>query len=267
MRECETRTLYTDEYSIVYQGLSELFGEKRPEPKNMALSLQFTEVGEKYRSGSKESVLLVGHAVNGWSEGESEFKGKSYCEYVKDRIEYRTSDAYREEFLTWMDEADGKSGRRPRSMPFWQTARQIVSKLTGIASTSTCDSEWRKYIAWSNFYKVSFTECGNPSVRLCSAQKAACIEILRCEIKRLKPAYILFEPLKQNDWMAEIKNTFNPQISGYTSKYVRECGIISNSRYVISSRPDDRRTHFYETSEKEKGFILDIVDTFQGLVP
>ena len=63
---------------------------------------------------------------------------------------------------------------------FWQLCNQLMN-LFGI------EEYWSDYVAWSNLYKVSPMNSGNPNNELIEKTIEYCANILRREISYLRP--------------------------------------------------------------------------------
>ncbi|MHB8381567.1 MAG: hypothetical protein ACYDC3_04400 [Candidatus Binataceae bacterium] len=73
--------------------------------------------------------------------------------------------------------------------PFWQTLKGVLAKLN-LADTD--DDSWPSYVVWTNLYKISPADGGNPPTPLCGAQFKYCAELLKMEIESYKPVRVLF---------------------------------------------------------------------------
>lgn len=134
-------------------------------------------------------LFVIGRAVNGWS-----------CLQCKTEQEF--GDAAKRKFnevgFQWIENTEEgfkalhnkpKEGDKPyflSSSPFWRVAYKIWCGLT-----HSDGGEFIKRIAWSNLYKISPKEGGNPTNTTCKRQFEACKEILEAEIKAYRPTHIL----------------------------------------------------------------------------
>lgn len=158
--------------------------------------------GEKYENGG---IMFVGRAVNGWCPLEGSVENNDIIARLE-RCEKCTLDWVKGENV-WehcVDNkcpfADGKKidGRVPNS-PFWQMVKHICEK-------NDIFDEWYKKIVWSNLYKSSYIEGGNP-VDFYEEQIDFCNEILIEEIDVYKPSKIYFitenNGKKNRTWFCE----------------------------------------------------------------
>lgn len=162
--------------------------------KNASRNLVFVPAisGEKYFSQPENKrIMVVGRSANGWSMPK-----------------YSQADCDGKWFpygLRWVYEsgnfcADG-SGHKPsvNHSKFWQF---ISYKLVyeGFDKADFAD-----YIVWSNLYKISPADGGNPNNKLCKATYDLMDKILCEELKFYRPEKVWFitEPYNKvfGDWM------------------------------------------------------------------
>ncbi len=141
-------------------------------------------VGEKYNSctfnGKPLRIMYVGRAMNGWETKWNEGTTKELVEQV---------------FSNEMDmkiiskgiatDENGNQIYNYNQSPFWQLCHQLMN-LFGI------EENWSDYVAWSNLYKVSPMNSGNPNNELIKKTIKHCTNILRREISHLRPTHIVF---------------------------------------------------------------------------
>lgn len=193
--------------------------------KDIKLTAAMYLVGEEYIN-SKNKLLVIGRAPNGWNEKYSWLSSESinvidktntiiniWNEYDNGMENYRFSekdpncrlsfeDARR---LEWVHSFDRKNkdqtdnftkndikGRKTESFPFWSTTKRWAIEL------NTNDDSWSKKIAWTNLYKVSPANGGNPDKNLCALQLETCKNILAKEIEMLKPTHIIVIAMKNH---------------------------------------------------------------------
>ncbi|MCM1245839.1 MAG: hypothetical protein NC293_09390 [Roseburia sp.] len=170
--------------------------------------------GEKYDS-SAVKLLLVGRAVNGWSQ----FSIDSAEEFAKDAVMQ-----FEDEPLVWIyDEEKGCLGNGNgyflNKSPFWRTSREIWKKISNnVDHIDTANDKWTDYIAWTNLYKVAPQDGGNPTTTMRNDQLEACREILVAEVKALNPTHILFVTGYEG-WFDE----FEDIVHGDSIKIVTAC--------------------------------------------
>jgi len=143
-------------------------------------------------------LMVVGRAVNGWSPS-----------ILPSELEIAESaDGFADEVLAsvvadgtcpmlWVTELWGATNRsyNTRKSAFWRSIRGVIEQL-GIADVR--EDDWPSHLVWSNLYKVSPAEHGNPSAYLGRIQLPGCIELLQLELATYRPLRLLF--LTGADW-------------------------------------------------------------------
>ena len=79
---------------------------------------------------------------------------------------------------------------------FWGVTRRVAIGL------EVCEPErtdWPSHLTWSNLYKVSPAEGGEPKKTLCKIQYEGCKELLKCEFQDYCPRFLLFLTEKQSE--------------------------------------------------------------------
>ena len=118
---------------------------------------------------------------------------------------------------------------------------------------------WPSHRRWSNLYKVSPADGGNPSNRLCRAQEAGCVRMLGWELDHYAPRRVLFltgpgwaKPFVADRWRDELK----PCGAGP----VQACGWLrcgqTDVACVIASHPQGKN---------EAGWAAQVVASFSSL--
>ena len=87
--------------------------------------------------------------------------------------------------MEWIENLEGnKKGYNTLRSPFWRVVKRVASYYY--------PNSWFNYVAWSNLYKVSPSEQGNPGDFICGWQFINCCRILHKEIELLSPKIVLF---------------------------------------------------------------------------
>ena len=165
---------------------------RRPEGN---LSGFLAQQGRRYPSEG-HGLMVVGRAVNGWGD-------------CTDPVEFN-DDQYRNEYTYGILEGSFPQVGKPcpmewvtkyRRSAFWAVIEGVAKGL-GISNPGSED--WPSHLVWSNLYKVSPANGGNPDNALCNAQYDGCKELFQCEIRDYRPRYLLFltETRKYPDWWA-----------------------------------------------------------------
>ncbi len=143
-----------------------------------------------------------------------------------------------------------EGGEKPyylSSSPFWR----VVSNIwCGLSNSNR--REFIKHIAWSNLYKISPANGGNPTNEMCKRQFKSCKEILEAEIHAYRPTHILMIT-DYDRWYADSGCDFsvrfedsNRRGSNYTDKKIFVEGTAKFPLdgklipVVITCRPEKR---------------------------
>ena len=147
-------------------------------------------------------LMVIGRAVNGWLDGvyPNNFSNQAVIKkHAQDAFDSATNpspwgDGINPCPMLWVTDLFGSdragSNFNTKKSAFWRVIKQVTKKLN---IQGVYDNNWPSHLVWSNLYKVSPAEAGNPSNGLCKLQLKYCLELLRsCEKTQLpKP------PLKQ----------------------------------------------------------------------
>lgn len=162
-------TLYTSEHKALCNKLEVIIAEQNPERESYRqLTYFLCTVGKKYFAEPEKRFLLVGRTINGWESDTYE----NLVEYIEDTP------------WKWLLDNNGKTHNRAS---FWRTAKNISSEIM-----KTENYDYLDHIAWSNLFKMSYKNGGNPLATDIKLQLDIAIELLAYEINTLRPRYILF---------------------------------------------------------------------------
>lgn len=213
------------------------------------------------RKGSlaKGDLMVVGRAVNGWDDAiwdKDELQDpKEMHPFVVQMRQKAESSAQCP--MHWINEywqrTDGNYN--VAKSHFWQAIKGVALGL-GVAVS---EDEWPSRIMWTNLYKVSPFDEGNPSTGLLELQREHCGDILRTEIGRWFPKRILM--LTDIDWALWFLQKFGAtrvQVEGF--KYVQwvgkmDIGLKEPAVIVVTSRPEGKPREPF-VSEIMKAFEL-----------
>lgn len=220
----------------------------------------FVSMKGKLYDEQKCRLFIIGRAVNGWGsfafDDSEEFGSKAEREFAKEGFQWVVLDKNSLHNTPPLGSNDRVYYLSKSS--FWRTSRQIFEYLSGNKSPN-----WVDYIAWSNIYKISPPDTGNPSTRMCKLQIEICREILIKEIETYCPTHILFVT-GWNWW-------FEDEQYG-VSKLFSNCKFFGNNRrgnsvfvegtaaynaripVVIACRPEQRN---------EKEYVREIISVFE----
>ena len=143
----------------------------------------FPQVGEHYFNGNHKKIMVVGKACNSWVEaGTSSETDKLFNADG-------TGIVNRKDQMKWVKEAwSRKKGKYSTShSAFWTFSRKVADSILGTKGINCF-----YYIAWSNLYKVSPCQGGNPDQEDRNKQVVICTDIFKKELEILKPDFVFF---------------------------------------------------------------------------
>jgi hypothetical protein len=114
----------------------------------------------------------------------------------------------------WNDD-DWRTGRSA----FWR----VVKKTTLALGIATDPDAWPSRLAYSNLYKLSPKDGGNPSGRLQEVQRLACIKMFLAEIEAWRPKRVLM--LTDLKWAS-------PFLQGLASHFGTEIDSLRITKFV-----------------------------------
>lgn len=216
--------------------------------------------GERYTQ-NKKRFMLIGRAPNGWSafqdiHGEVDFGERAQKEFAStDRFTYRKDSATGED-CGWIEDKSGAlyskhcEGYCLSKKPFWSYAKAIWERISEAAPD---DGVWMENIVWSNLYKVSPKNEGNPDADMMKKQLDACKAILIKELETYQPTHIVI--MTGYDWFEPFESVFqNPQkgkqkniLRGKNRNHVFVEGRAEykGAKVVIACRPEYRNKDGY----------------------
>lgn len=276
-------------YRKLFQDVTkdELFEEQLTKPLMIPYLTSFTTIVGKDYEENKFRFMLVGRAVNGWSEKriyeecltEEEFVNSSIDNYNNEKETFADNEKKRFEWIAnardenatptncyrkGIDSSETLIKKEPYrlSSPFWNYSKDVWCKLNGSDEKSAWYNKWYNNIIWTNLYRIAPTFGGNPNEKIKEAQFNACFELLKTEIKQNKPTHILFLTGYEG-WYDRFDREFKKytnDIGGYSFKsvkndYIEAYGSINDAKFVVAKRP--------ELKNKDK-FVKEVVKIFNN---
>lgn len=216
--------------------------------------------GRLYKEGG---LLIYGQAMNGWQNENIVGVEELLSEIMSSAADYREMYTMAD-YNGWHGEVNGKpTSYFYKRSKFWKLNYQVITSATDASfdnfyihetDSTDCvtllDNAWSQKAAWSNLYKVSFSEGGNPNDEIKEAINAISLKIIQREIEVLKPGQVLFNTgenffyeiaLRQGNTFGLSKNT-NEGTVLYSGQY--EYLQNKKCKMVVCKRPDDRRSHY-----------------------
>lgn len=188
-------------------------------------------------------LMVVGRAVNGWFYGirpdrlAASVEVSRYAKLVQEESAGNGKCPMRWVTTGWGATKDYNT----RRSAFWRCIRDVVQRL----NIADVDSEdWASHLVWSNLYKISPAEGGNPKVLLRDVQFRGCSELFNLELRTYQPSRVLF--LTGVDWAGPFLQAADLQEPGLS--YVKQCGRIAvgdarEARCVIADHPQSKPGH------------------------
>lgn len=155
-------------------------------------------------------IMIVGRAINGWCSIKQVCKDstKSIDEQAlemvnrcsKCNLDWVVGKNYytkcNENDCPYAKDKDNKD-RREKNSAFWRFAKLIVKNYFEDINKKFIKGEWQKEIIWTNLYKASYENGGNPN-NFYNPQVRICDQILKREIELYRPKMIFFITEKNN---------------------------------------------------------------------
>ena len=196
--------------------------------------------GYRYSRQPKLRMLIVGRSVNGWPSAS---EGLSAAEFGKHMESIFLDDACNG--FSWIKRdtdtgcfTNGEDYHISRS-DFWNYSEAVwrsLDELTGNHAEIT-DGRWFECIAWTNLYKI--TEKGKtPGLRMTRLQHDESAAILREEIERLLPTFILMEI--GYSWFSAFSGLFS-SVSAVSDSVVEATAEFQGIPVVVTARPERMR--------------------------
>lgn len=212
-------------------------------------------VGDQYNSQNVK-VMVVGRAVNGW---EVEFDDCSDLNSTvksvmtqKNRLDDFASDCTEDE--------QGKKYYYATSS-FLRMMRQLVGAFTGT------EENWQQRLAWSNLFKISPRNGGNPSWLMIRNDIPLYYELIKEEIAQNKPDVVVFvtdmnyfDPYPNHKTYSSFRTLINEtDLGAVQSEFICMAGsFVENPdvKLIVCKRPEFRPI---------AKMVADIVDTYNEL--
>ena len=254
-----------DSMRTAYECLYEPCREEAFQGKEVAV---FVGMKPKRNHASGIRLMLIGRAVNGWGTELADMATRGEKDRFLEEVCHQWECADR---WNWMEEKNEKlyntGGKQDcvGSRPFWSYAEKIWRDLTGDNNSV----RWVDYIYWTNLYKISPANGGNPTDGQCKAQGEACREILRQEIEACRPTHILC--FTDDNWITcqgytdfgvlFMLNATAGQVTDKTAyvkltgEYQYGCPDGSPARVMITCRPEYKvKDEFCKAVEEKPGW-------------
>jgi hypothetical protein len=203
--------------------------------KNQKLTGFLSRRGAHYKHG----LMVIGRAVNSWVS-EEEARSINELDNLEARTLFRLASQCIDEGdvcpMQWVVDSWGViSGYSTNRSAFWRVIKKLIFQLEGNGFT---ESNWSSHIVWSNLYKLSPSQKGNPANNLCLAQLSGCVEMLRQELHDYAPQVLVC--LTGWDWA---KDFFVGVDAAEQNEYVHVVGRLNNeiqTKVVVACHPQGK---------------------------
>jgi len=254
-------------YAKLYRAV---FGEGHMKYKEEEVCSFVAMKGSEYDNQDEVRFMLVGRATNGWGKILSTDSEQAFSSDAKARLreinrfekEWKMKDCKGNPYSEYKDK-DGNIKKYFLSHSrFWNYSREVWERITDVKHKP----DWFNCITWSNIYKIAPEESGNPSTNLIFAQAESCVEILKEEIKILKPTHILL--VIDEGWIAwkSRKKCFNfmeafedyEECNAAVTKnqcIVQRALKKGKTKVLVTCRPENRKKEEY-VNEVVNAFAL-----------
>ena len=205
--------------------------------------------GKNYKDGG---IMFVGRAINGWcpikdslGKNETIIERLERCEkctldWVEGKNKWTYCKANKCAYAK-----DKKEDDINNITQFWRLVKYICEK------NNISSEDWYKNVLWTNLYKASYQEWGNPPNGFCEKQKDICNSILINEIDEYKPQKIYFIT-ETNE--REERNWFSKKDFGEVYKNLENSGI----EVFVLTRPEKHKIEeIYNRKQDINGNIIE----------
>ena len=186
-------------------------------------------------------LMVVGRAPNGYccQPTAAELTDR----FVRENFATCVADLSRGDPMRWVIDLWGAGDSyNTRRSAFWRVIRNTLRDLE-ICDVGSEYVPWSSHLVWSNLYKVSPADGGNPDNALIDIQLPLCKKMLRLELNEFKPKRLLF--LTGNDWSNDFLSDRwfkrSRQIGNCAYDFVEDFGLLRKSiKFVVACHPQGK---------------------------
>ena len=222
-------------------------------------------------------LMIVGRAVNGWVPRRNVLP--NCFANVPFRNQYATEVLQASGHSPYVNAVQGQcpmnwvyidppNGFNANKSSFWRVSRQVTGRLR-IANVNK--RNWPSHLVWSNLYKLSPWEGGNPDTTLRCIQQAGCVALFQLEIDIYRPRRLLLIAEKNGAPYGDWYRATDPFLDGLNVPVNMANGIggqhVRRAGYLAF--PDGEHTHFVDArrpeGQPENAWTKEVVQAFQQL--
>lgn len=176
-----------------------------------------------------KGILFVGRVVNGGNDKADTDIDTLFSDTAPNRILQPNSPiGWVEYFMTHK-----RNDYKINHSAFWKVIKGISQNIYGE------DNHWYSHIAWTNLYKVSPCDKGNPTSKQEKLQLPYCKKILKAEIEVLQPQFVVFLTSRREEYNGFIMENYGTleklEVAPWGKKYETKLYKVSNGMYFIKS--------------------------------
>jgi hypothetical protein len=205
-------------------------------------------------------LMVIGRAVNGWADGilphqlSNGNRSTAYAAMVFKSVSGGARCPMTRITECWSNPGGNPYGYNSRRSAFWRVIRAVVGE-SGIANVE--DPSWPSYLVWSNLYKISPADGGNPSNTLCNIQLTDCISLLELELSTYNPNRLLF--LTGLSWAEPFLEQIAPGFTPVENSYVEAIGQTN----LGSDIPAQIVTAVHPQGKTECRWVTEVMEGFK----
>lgn len=196
-------------------------------------------------------LMLVGRALNGgWIEITQRecSQDETIDRKLKELFALSVPTAERCP-MKWVTESWSRTEEKEYSTgrsPFWRCAKGVALGL-GLSSEQATD--WPSHLVWTNLYKISPSDGGNPFGKLGQMILSECVSQLHAEIAARNPKRVLY--LTGLDWKPFLQTG---SFAETTTKHVRAIGKAHDRTSVVATHPQGKN---------ETDWVAEVLEAFR----
>jgi hypothetical protein len=202
-------------------------------------------------------LMVVGRSVNGWRTTWEPSSQPVGAEIGISEQTLKDVSGKNKCPMLWVtdiwDKNDSPTDNyRTNSSAFWRVIRRVVHKL----DIADIDKEtWPSHLVWSNLFKLSDSDEGNPSEALQRIQFETCVDLLSTELMTYKPKHVLM--LTGLNWAKPFLDKLKiPWHKPSGSMYVEAVANFNGQSIVVAQHPQGK---------KEDPFVKEVILRFGEL--
>ena len=232
-------------YGALYDAIT-MPGHCWMRPGAKPLAFQTPMVGNRYDGQRGCRLMWIGRALNGWKAYDFGVGREIFVDCAIRQMRERDR-------FAWLSDQSNDLYYNYRQSAFWRTCKLVHDMILPE------DERWFEDIIWANLYPVAPSGKGNPSGKLCDAQRAASGELLKRQIEAFGPTHIVF--VTDWDWFADFNSAGTEPLFPAVQPVATPGGpVVGSGRIgegvaIVTRRPEYR---------PERPFAQAVYEAFSG---